>query len=376
MSDDDLGPLAARVPEALRATAAYHVPQPPEVRAKLDANELPYALPAELRARLGAALAEVALERYPDPNARELRALFASQLGVAGEQLVFGNGSDETIGMLVSAFAAPRTGHEHGIGRARPAAILYPTPTFVYYRLAAVAHGVEAIEVPLDARFELDEAAIEAAIETHRPGVVFLALPNNPTGTLWRMDFALELAARHRDIAVVSDEAYFAYCGRTNLPHLAAHPNLIVMRTLSKVGMAGVRVGFTVSSPAIATLLEKVRPPYNVSSLDQRAARFLLGEASAWCEARAQDVVAERARLADALASLPRTEVFASQANLLLVRFGAGRASQIWQGLADRGVVVRNFDRPGPLAGCLRITVGTPEENKLLLDVLRELCAA
>jgi histidinol-phosphate aminotransferase len=386
VSDDGLGPLAARVPEPLRATAAYHVPQPPVVRAKLDANELPYALPAELRARLGAALAEVALERYPDPNARELRALLASQLGVAGDQIVFGNGSDETIGMLVAAFAAPRTGHEHAVGsarsarsadegRARPAAILYPSPTFVYYRLAAVAHGVEAIEVPLDARFELDEAAIEAAIETHRPSVVFLALPNNPTGTLWRMDFACELAARHRDIAVVSDEAYFAYCGRTNLAHLAAHPNLIVMRTLSKVGMAGVRLGFTVSSPAIAALLEKVRPPYNVSSLDQRAARFLLGEVGAWCEARAKDVVAERGRLATALAKLPRTEVFSSEANLLLVRFGADRATKIWQGLADRGVVVRNFDRPGPLAGCLRITVGTPEENQLLLSALHELCA-
>jgi histidinol-phosphate aminotransferase len=147
------------------------------------------------------------------------------------------------------------------------------------------------------------------------------------------------------------------------------------MRTLSKVGMAGVRVGFTVSSPAIATLLEKVRPPYNVSSLDQRAARFLLGEVGAWCEARAKEVVAERARLAAELAQLPRTEVFASEANLLLVRFGAGRATRIWQGLADRGVVVRNFDKPGPLEGCLRITVGTPEENALVLDALRELCA-
>lgn len=382
MSGDDrstlsaLGPLAARVPEVLRGTAAYHVPQPPVVRAKLDANELPFALPAELRARLGAALAEVALERYPDPNARELRALVARELGVGADQIVFGNGSDELIAMLVAAFAEPRVAHEHGsVARARPAAVLYPTPTFVYYRLAAIGRGVEPIEVPLDARFELDEAAVERAIETHRPSVVFLALPNNPTGTLWRMDFAVELAARHRDIAVVSDEAYFAYSGRTNLPHLAAHPNLVVMRTLSKVGMAGVRVGYTVSSPAIAALLEKVRPPYNVSSLDQRAALFLLGEANEWCQARAREVVAERPRLAARLAELPGVEVFPSEANLVLVRFGAGRAAQIWRGLADRGLLVRNFDAPGPLAGCLRITVGTPDENKLLLDALAELCA-
>ncbi|HEY5947070.1 MAG TPA: aminotransferase class I/II-fold pyridoxal phosphate-dependent enzyme, partial [Kofleriaceae bacterium] len=353
-SRDDLDPLASRVPEALRGAAAYHVPQPPNVRAKLDANELPYGLPEELRVRLGAALAEVALERYPDPNARELRALLANQLGVGGEQLVFGNGSDELIAMLVAAFAEPRTAHEHGsVGRARPAAMLYPTPTFVYYRLAAIGRGVEPIEVPLDAQMNLDEAAVERAIETHRPSVVFLALPNNPTGTLWRMEFAVELAARHRDVAIVSDEAYYAYSGKSNLSHLAAHPNLVIMRTLSKVGMAGVRVGYTVSSQAIATLLEKVRPPYNVSSLDQRAAVFLLHEAQYWCRARAAEVVAERTNLAAALAELPRIEVFASEANLLLVRLGAGRATQIWKALADRGLLVRNFDRPGPLEGCL-----------------------
>lgn len=370
-----LGPLERRVPEALRGTAAYHVPQPPVVRAKLDANELPYPLPAELRARLGAAVAQVALERYPDPNARELRALVASQLGVAGNQIVFGNGSDESIAMLIAAFAAPRTAHEHGGGGSRPAAVLYPVPSFVYYRLAAVGRGVEPIEVPLTAPFELDEAAIEKAIETHRPSVVFFALPNNPTGTLWRLDFAAELAARHRDLVVVSDEAYHAYSGRSSLPVLAQHPNLVVMRTLSKVGMAGVRVGYTISSPAIAQLLEKVRPPYNVSAIDQSAAVFLLSEARDWCAARAAEVVTERATLAAALAALPEVEVFPSEANLVLARFGAGRASQIWQGLADRGLLVRNFDRPGPLSGCLRITVGTPEENRWLLEALADLCA-
>jgi histidinol-phosphate aminotransferase len=375
MSADDLGPLAARVPEALRGTAAYHVPQPPQVRAKLDANELPFPLPAELRARLGVELGGIGLERYPDPNARELRLRVASDLGVRGDQLVFGNGSDELISMLVAAFAEPRMAREHGsVGRAQPAAILYPTPTFVYYKLAAVARGASAIEVPLDAQMNLDEPAIEHAIETHRPSVVLFALPNNPTGTLWRMDFAIELAARHRDLVVVSDEAYFAYSGKTNLPHLAAHPNLVIMRTLSKVGMAGVRVGYTVSSPAIAALLEKVRPPYNVSSLDQRAAVFLLNEAHDWCAQRAADVIAERAKLVAALTPLPGVELFASEANLVLVRFGAGRATKIWQGLADRGIVVRNFDKPGPLEGCLRITVGTPQENAWLIEALLELC--
>jgi histidinol-phosphate aminotransferase len=354
----ELGPLLARVPEVLRGAAAYHVPVPPRVVAKLDANELPYPLPRELRARLGEALAELALERYPDPTARRLRELVARQLGVGAHQLVFGNGSDELIAMLCSAFAAPRG--------ARPAAILYPVPTFVYYRIATIGRGLEAIEVPLTARFELDEPAVVAAIEAHRPSVVFLALPNNPTGTLWRMPFAVELAARFPDTVIVSDEAYHAYSGATSLGQLAAHPNLVVMRTLSKLGMAGLRVGYTVSSPAIAALLEKLRPPYNLSALDQRAAEFLLEHASAWCAERAAEVVAERARLEAALVARG-LEVFPSAANLILIRTRA--ATHLWQRLFDAGITVRLFDA-GPLAGCLRITVGTPAENAALLAAL------
>jgi len=351
MSADELGPLAARIPEALRATDAYHVPQPPRVIAKLDANELPYALPAELRAELGALLAEVALERYPDPRAAELRAIVAARLGVDGAQLVFGNGSDELIAMLCNAFAGP---------------IAYPVPSFVYYRLAAVARGLPLVEIPLRADFTLDEDRVIAAIERDRPSVVFLALPNNPTGTLWRMTFATELAARFRDVVVVADEAYVAYSGATSILELSAHPNLVVMRTLSKIGLAGLRVGFTISSAAIARVLEKVRPPYNLSSLDQRAAAWALTRAGAWCDARAAEVVAERARLEAGLRARG-IETFASAANLVLIR--VPDAAGLWRRLADAGVVVRAFDR-GPLAGCLRLTVGTPAETDLLLASL------
>ncbi len=345
-----LGPLEARVPEALRGAAAYHVPRPPRVLAKLDANELPFALPPELQAALATALADVELHRYPDPRASELRAVVAAHHGVAGEQLTFGNGSDELIAMLCSAFAGP---------------ILYPSPTFVYYKLAALARGIPVVEVPLSPRFELDEPAIHAAIAREKPSVVFLALPNNPTGTLWRMDFALELAAAHRDTVIVSDEAYVAYSGKSNLPALAAHGNLVVMRTLSKLGLAGLRVGYAITSPAIAAVLEKVRPPYNLSVLDQRAAAAMLSLAAPWCAARAAEVVAERGRLATALAA--HGEVFPSEANLVLVRFAHARA--VYDKLAAAGVLVRLFDA-GPLAGCLRITVGTPAENALLLASL------
>ncbi|HEY4239837.1 MAG TPA: histidinol-phosphate transaminase [Kofleriaceae bacterium] len=354
-----LGPLAARVPEALRATAAYHVPKPPAILAKLDANELPYALPDELRAMIGAALAEVPLERYPDPQASALRAVVANDLGVGGDQLVFGNGSDELIALLCAAFAAPRAD--------APAAVMYPSPSFVYYKLGAIAHGLEPIEIPTDDRFELDEPAIEHAVAELRPSVVFLALPNNPTGTLWRPDFALELAARHRDVVVVADEAYVAYSGVTVLPELGAHPNLVVLRTLSKIGMAGLRVGFAICAPALAAVLEKVRPPYNLSALDQRAAEILLSRGAAWCAARAAEVVAERARLSAGLAAAG-LDVFPSAANLVLVR--APDAAALWQKLADAGISVRAFGGAGPLANCLRITVGTPTETDLILRAL------
>jgi histidinol-phosphate aminotransferase len=326
--------------------------------AKLDANELPYPLPGELRDELGRALAEVALERYPDPAAHRLRGVVARQLGVAGDQLVFGNGSDELITMLCAAFAQPRG--------ARPAAILYPVPSFVYYKLAAVARGIEAVEVPLTEAFELDEPAVIRGIEEHRPSVVFLALPNNPTGTLWRLGIVPELAARFSDTVIVADEAYLAYSGASSLPILADHPNLVILRTLSKYGMAGLRVGFSVASPAIAALLDKVRPPYNLSSLDQRAAEFLLERAAGWCAARTAEVVAERPRLAAALAA-KGFEVFPSQANLVLIR--TAEATALWRRLMDAGISVRLFDA-GRLAGCLRITVGTPADHAALLAAL------
>ncbi len=362
---DPLGPLLERVPEVLRGAAAYHVPRPAVIAAKLDANELPNALPAELRQRLAAVLAEEALERYPDAGAAELRALLADQLGVAGGQLVFGNGSDELIALLCSALAAPRAS-------GRPAAICYPVPSFVYYRLATVARGLATVEVPLTDRFELDEPALLAALEREDPAVVFLALPNNPTGSLWRPEIAAELAARFPRTVIVSDEAYAAYSGASNLAALPAHPNLVVMRTLSKVGMAGLRVGYLVCAPALAQLLEKVRPPYNLGALPQAAARFLLTEARAWCDDRAAEVVAERAPLAAALAARG-FETFPSAANLVLVRTRPGRAHAIWQALQDRGILVRDFDRPGPLSGCLRVTVGTRADHQILLAALDEL---
>jgi histidinol-phosphate aminotransferase len=368
--DARLDGLAALVTPELRGNVPYHVPAPVGIRAKLDANELPYPLPPELAGGLAVALAESSLERYPLADAGELRAAAARTMGVPPEQVVFGNGSDELIAMLCAAFAAPRPGRER-------AAILYPWPTFVYYRIATTIRGLDAVEVPLEDDFSLDHGKLEAALAARRPNIAFFALPNNPTGTLWSPEWVAELAANNPDVIVVSDEAYIAYGGRTLLPRLAELPNLVVMRTLSKIGMAGLRVGFLTAHPMIIGELEKVRPPYNLGTLPVRAATWLLTHAADWIEARTRAVAAERPALAAALAQLPGVRVFDSEANLVMIRIGAagdGRATAVWKALRERGILVRTFDRPGnstdPLSGCLRITVGTPDENRLLLAEL------
>lgn len=363
----DLGALLQRVPLGLRGATPYHVPKPPNIVAKLDANEFPYPLPTALQHGLRQALGAVPLERYPDPNLTAVRAQLAADLGVAGSQLVFGNGSDELISIIVNALAANRSD-------GRPAAICFPTPTFVFYQLAALARGVATVEVPLTAQFELDEAAMSAAITREHPAVVFLALPNNPTGTLWRPQFAVELATRFPATLIVADEAYGAYSDQSLLPQLDAHHNLVIMRTLSKVGMAGLRLGFIVAAPTLVALFEKVRPPYNVSSLDQCAALFALQHAAAWQQTMIAEIRQQRTALAQQLATLPGVTVFPSSANLIMIRIFPSAAT-IWRGLCARGIVVRCFDTPGAtaLAGCLRITVGTPVENQLLLAALRDL---
>lgn len=363
MSASDIADLVTR---GIRSLVAYHVPRPDGIRAKLDANELPYALPPEAADALGRELAQVALNRYPEADPAELRALIAADVGVAPGQLVFGNGSDELIALLCAAFAEPRPGKTR-------AGILYPDPTFVVYRLAALGHNLEPIEVTLDDEMQLDFELVDDAIAGRQPNVAFFALPNNPTGTLWAPEKVAELAARHPGTLFVSDEAYIQYGGRTLLPRLPELPNLVVMRTLSKIGMASLRVGFVVASPQITQELEKLRMPYNLGSLNQRAAVWLLRHHKEWLAARARELLAERERLAVALRAFPELKVFPSEANLLLVRVGKasdGHATRLWKALASRGIMVRNFDRPGPLAGCLRITPGTPAENDLLLAEL------
>ena len=363
---DDLGPLAQRVPEALRGTAAYHVPQPPHRarEARRERAAVRAAGRAARAARRGARRGRArALSRSERARAARARR---EQLGVAGDQLVFGNGSDETIAMLVAAFAAPRVAREHGTVGSRPAAILYPMPSFVYYRLAAIARGVEPIEVPLDravrARRGRDRARdrdapaerrVPRAAEQSDRHAVAHGLRGRARGAAPRRRGRLRRGVlrvqRHDEPARTSRRTRtWSSCARCRRSAWRACASATRCRR-----------------PAIAQLLEKVRPPYNVSSLDQRAAVFLARakRTTGARRARPRSWPSAPARRRRSL-RCPASRCSRARRTSCSSRFGAGRATEIWQALADRGMLVRNFDTPGPLAGCLRITVGTPEENR------------
>lgn len=355
------------VREELKALERYEIPHPEGIRAKLDANENPWPLDPDVAEGLGRALARVELHRYPDGDCRELRAVVARQLGCDPATISFGNGSDELIALLIAAFARPRAG---GGPKAR---VGYPVPSFVVYRIACLAHGVAPLEIALKDDFTLDAAALDRALVAGRPNVIFFALPNNPTGTLWPREEIVRVVERHPDTLVVADEAYLDYSGETLIDILPRHPNLVIMRTLSKLGLASLRCGYLVAHPQVVTQVEKIRPPYNLGSLNQAAAAWLLANHADRLRAKVDLVVKERERVVEALAGIPGVRVFPTRANFVLIRYGEagdGRATALWKRLAERGVLVRNFDRPGPLQGCLRVTVGTPEENTLFLEAM------
>jgi histidinol-phosphate aminotransferase len=351
--------VAARVKAVIRpkirALAAYPVAKAVGM-IKLDAMENPYGLTAEARAEIAAAVANVRINRYPDGPGDEvksaLRRAFALPDDVA---LILGNGSDEILQMLTAAVAKPG------------AAVLAPEPSFVLYRAIADLANLRFVGVPLRADLTLDTEAMLAAVERERPALVWLAYPNNPTGTLFpAADVERILRAAPGVVAV--DEAYYAFADSSFLPRVLEFPNLIVVRTVSKVGMAGVRLGYAAAHPAWVAELEKIRPPYNVNALTQAVVPVLLNHAPLLAE-QAAAIRRERGRVAAALAALPGVTVFPSHANFLLTR--VPDAPRWFTALREAGILVKNVHGWHPLlAHCLRITIGTPAENNALLDVV------
>jgi histidinol-phosphate aminotransferase len=342
-------------PEIL-ALSPYHVATAQGL-VKLDAMENPHPLPAAIAAQMGDRLARVAVNRYPDPAAPALKERLRSAMGIPAHlEVVLGNGSDEILQMVAMALARPG------------AVALAPEPSFAMYRLSAIACGLRYVGVPLARDFSLDERAVIEAIERERPAVTWIAYPNNPTGNLFPREAVLRIVAAAPGLVVV-DEAYYAFSGgATLLDQVGRFPNLILVRTVSKLGLAGLRLGLAIAPRDWAAELEKLRLPYNVNALSMAAGELLLDHGEV-LRAQTEAIVAERRRLEGALDGIAGVRRFPSAANFVLVRLPD--APRAFEGLRQRGILVRNFHGSHPLLeNCLRLTVGTSEENDRLATAL------
>jgi histidinol-phosphate aminotransferase len=358
----------------IRALQAYAV-QDSQGMVKLDAMENPYTLDSDLQAALGRRLGALALNRYPANNVAALREALRRYAQVpAGYSIVLGNGSDELISMLATAVAQAG------------ASILAPMPGFVMYEFSAKLQNVGFVGVDLTPDFALDVPAMMAAIALHKPALVYLAYPNNPTANSWNSPDleAIVRAVGESGGIVVFDEAYQPFAASTYFDRMAQHPHVLVLRTLSKFGLAGVRLGYLVGPTALITQIDKVRPPYNISSLNAECALFALDHQAVFAE-QAVAIKEQRDRLMAQLAELKGVKVFPSEANMILVRLippstsvsathdsSTSYVDLVFFAMKEKGVLVKNVSKMHKLLGnCLRLTVGTPIENTQMLAALK-----
>jgi histidinol-phosphate aminotransferase len=340
----------------VRAMHAYAI-QPSAGMMKLDAMENPHGLPAALQSELGRRLGTLPLNRYPGERVNDLRRALAEYARMPeGFEIMLGNGSDELISLIAMACDVPG------------ACILAPEPGFVMYAMSAQLQGLKFVGVALTKDFELDEAAMLAAIAQHRPSVIYIAYPNNPTANLWDDDVIGKIIDAAPGLVVI-DEAYQPFSSRSWGERMARYPNVLLMRTLSKFGLAGVRIGYLMGPKALVGEIDKLRPPYNISVLNCECALFALEHQDVFA-AQAKTVREERAALQTALAALPGVRSWPSEANMILVR--VPDAQKTFDGMKSRGILVKNVSKMNPLlANCLRLTVGTAGENAQMLAALQ-----
>ncbi len=368
-----------KTPPAARASAARRVEKlvRPEVRdlapysvadasgmVKLDAMENPHSWSEKMRAEWLAWLRDTPVNRYPDPQAAELKVQIRRSEGLERDQpLVLGNGSDELIQLLSTLFARPG------------AAVLSVAPSFVMYRRCAIASGMEFVEVPLEREsFALDTDAVLAAVIQHQPSLIFLAYPNNPTGNLFDPEGIMAVTRGAHGLVVI-DEAYSPFAGDTWIGRWREFDNVLVMRTLSKLGLAGLRLGYLLGASAWTKQLDKLRLPYNINVLTQRSAAFALRHRDVF-RRQANEICRQREALFAALSAIEGLKVWPSRANFLLFRSFGVAADSIFEGLKQRNVLIKNLDGTAPaLAHCLRVTVGTADENAAFLAALEQTLA-
>ena len=338
---------------AVRGLAAYHIDET-SVRVKLDAMENPFLLPEKIRKEIGRSAQQALINRYPDPSAKKLKQAIARYWKMEPERMLLGNGSDELIQTVILAFGGP---------------MLVPTPSFAMYEITTRALSQKIVTVPLTNEFDLDSDAIIKAARRTKAKVIFLACPNNPTGNRFS-DAAVRKVIENVNAAVVIDEAYYSFSGRTFLPFLKWHRNMIILRTLSKIGLAGLRIGVLTASKEVIGELNKIRLPYNINTLSQAAGLVALKHATT-LNKQISLLISERRKLYNALLRTPGVSPFPTETNFILIWIEKN-ATKVFQALKKRGILVKNLDRPGPLKGCLRVTIGTPAENREFLAELQK----
>jgi histidinol-phosphate aminotransferase len=349
----------------IQAMHAYHVPDATGL-IKLDVMESPYGLPEWLAKEVGEVVSQVAVNRYPVPSATRLRSLIREVMQVPqGCDVLLGNGSDECIQYITASVA--REG----------ASVMAPVPSFAMFKMHAFFYRLRFVGVPLREDFTLDLEALLAAMEKQKPALVWIAFPNNPTGNAFPVADVERIIAAAPGLVVV-DEAYQPFAGATFMPRLAEFENMVVMRTVSKISLAGLRLGYVCGRPEWIDEFNKTRSPFNINVLTEAVAIKVL-QNKAVLDEQAARVLAERESVRAALQRVAGIAVYPSAANFLLVRVagGKGAGTRVYDRMRSSGVLVKDFSGEHPLmANCLRLTIGTPQENRAMIGALREALGA
>ncbi|HUL00436.1 MAG TPA: histidinol-phosphate transaminase [Nitrospirota bacterium] len=341
----------------VRKLKAYFIDET-SYRIKLDAMENPFSLPDDVKQEAIDAVKSAPFNRYPDPSAKRLKEAIAELWGIGTQRMVLGNGSDELIQAIILAFGGP---------------IIIPVPTFALYEISAAVLAQHVVTIPLKKDFSLNTDKLLKKANDVKAKIIFLASPNNPTGNRFSDDAVLKILDKAK-AAVVLDEAYFSFSNKTFLPMLKDYPNVIILRTLSKIGFAGLRIGVLTASPKIVGYLNKVRLPYNINILSQVAAEAALRRKDV-LNRQISLLISARERLYNSLKQVDGVTAYPSETNFILIRTAID-ASLIYEKLKESGILVKNLNRPGALANCLRVTVGTPDENNEFISSLRKILAA
>lgn len=326
---------------------------------KMDANENPYDIPKHIKEHINKEIIDHHFNRYPDPIAIELRSALASDLGVDSNQILIGNGSDELIGYIISAFGGSS------------ATVIFPTPTFSIYEIFAKLFGTKIVSIPLSEEFDIRPDEFISAMDSAKRSVVFISFPNNPTGNCFSEQAIMEIIDNSKSSIIVLDEAYYEFSRKTFLRLLQLHNNIIILRTFSKAyGLAGLRVGYMISNKEIIDEVMKVKMVYNINSLSQKIALILLKHKSEMAE-YINIILNERDKLIDNLSMKNELTVFDTDANFILFRVKTD-AQFLFSELLKNGILIRNLNEQELLKNCLRVTVGKPEENVAFMSVINK----